>query len=678
MSEKLKHKIPTQRTRAAFKPDTFNEENRTIDVVFATESAVRMWDWEQGELVDEILVCSPEAGNLIRLNNGAPLLDNHRTYGRTDECVVGVVESARFENNQGVATVRFSKSEDDTRLMEKVKDGIVTGVSVGYNVSEYTIERREGVRDIYRATKWEATEISLTPVQADAGARVRSDEQTNEVEIIEQTADVYNSNENTPPSTEENTAQDPPEEIEEIINLNNEEMTEEEKKALEQKQRSEAALEERQRSSGIRKLVRALSGLDDSFADTLIDEGVTLEVAQTRALAEWEAKNPLTPRNNAQQQQTNAEQTRSAMSNALVLRINPQAAEIMGEENVRAASDFRGMNLLRLAEESLIRSGINTNGLTPREIAKGALGGSVRGLHHTTDFPLLLGDTINRTLLAQYMLQTRTFLAWCRRATMADFRAVTRVRLSEILGNLEEVKEGAEYKYGTMTESGETYKLAKYGKIIGVTWESIVNDDLSAFSRIPQSFAAQASTKQSDIVYSILTGNPVMSDGKGLFHADHGNYKGTAGNLTTGGTALSETSLAEAEVAFLNQKDASGQFINSSPRYLIVGPKNKIIAQKLTSTNFTPAKQGDIALPQFTGLTPIVDPRLTNYEWFLAADPNMIDTVEYAFLDGEQELFTDQREGFNIDGVEVKARMVFAAKAIDWRGLYRNNGAAPA
>jgi hypothetical protein len=69
---------------------------------------------------------------------------------------------------------------------------------------------------------------------------------------------------------------------------------------------------------------------------------------------------------------------------------------------------------------------------------------------------------------------------------------------------------------------------------------------------------------------------------------------------------------------------------------------------------------------------------LKNYEWFLAADPNMIDTIEYAFLDGEQELFTDQREGFNIDGVEVKARMVFAAKAIDWRGLYRNNGAAPA
>lgn len=672
MPDKLKKQIPTQRTRAEFKAESFNEADRTVEVVFATETATRMYDWEAGGMIEEVLICDSMNGDLSRLNNGAPALDNHNRYGKTADNVVGVVSNARFEGGVGIAKIRFGSSESDTNLMNKVRDKIITGISVGYNVYEYQVTRTEGQTPIYKATKWEPTEISFTPVQADKNSRVRSEEATNDVNIIEDTIVVE------VPVTIEDTTKENPKETEEIINLNNEEMTEEERKALEQKQRSDAALEERQRSSGIRKLVRALSGLNDSFADTLIEEGVTLEVAQTRALNEWEAKNPINAKPNAQQQQTANEQTRSAMSNALLLRINPQAAEVMGEENVRAANDFKGMNLLRLAEESLIRSGISTNGLSAREIAKGALGGMIRGLHHTTDFPLLLGDTINRTLLAQYMLQTRTFLTWCRRATMSDFRAVTRVRLSEILGNLEEVKEGAEYKYGTMTESGETYKLAKYGKIIGITWESIVNDDLSAFNRIPQSFAAQASTKQSDIVYSILTTNPVMSDSKGLFHADHGNFKGTAGSLTAGGTALSETSLAEAEVAFLTQKDASGQFINSSPRYLIVGPKNKITAQKLTSTNFTPAKQGDISVPQFTGLTPVVDPRLTNYEWFLAADPNMIDTIEYAFLDGEQELFTDQREGFHIDGVEVKARMVFAAKAIDWRGLYRNNGSAPA
>jgi len=102
------------------------------------------------------------------------------------------------------------------------------------------------------------------------------------------------------------------------------------------------------------------------------------------------------------------------------------------------------------------------------------------------------------------------------------------------------------------------------------------------------------------------------------------------------------------------------------------------LAYKLTSTNFTPAKQSDISVPALTGLQVIVEPRITDYAWFLSADTAMVDTIEYAFLDGEQELFTEQRTGFDVDGIEIKARMVFAAKAIDHRGLFKNNGAQPA
>jgi len=103
-----------------------------------------------------------------------------------------------------------------------------------------------------------------------------------------------------------------------------------------------------------------------------------------------------------------------------------------------------------------------TAGMSGKEIATFALGGKIRGLHHTTDFPLLLMDTVNRTLLAQYAIQERTFTAWARRATMNDFRTVTRARLSELLGDLEKVREGEEYKYGTFSEGGESYKLVLF------------------------------------------------------------------------------------------------------------------------------------------------------------------------------------------------------------------------
>jgi len=670
--KKITQKIPTQRTRAEFKAESFNETDRTVEVIFATETAVRTFDWDAYEMVDEVLVCMPENGDLTRLNNGAPALDNHNRYGKTSDVVVGVVESARFENNYGIAKIRFGNTEDDTKLMEKVRDKIVTGVSVGYNVYEYQVTRKEGEKPIYRATKWEATEISFTPVQADINSRVRSENETNDVVINEEITISETQTEEIP---EENN-----------INLNTIEMTEEEKAALElankakeNATRSAAATEERARIKGISAHCRAL-GLPQSVADTLIEENIDLATAGQRALVEWEKAQPVNPNPSVRQVQDDKEKTRSAMTNALVLRINPNAATVMGEENVRAAEDFRGMNLLRFAEEALIRSGVRTSGMSSKDIATFALGGKVRGLHHTTDFPLLLMDTVNRTLLAQYAIQERTFTAWARRSTMNDFRAVTRVRLSEMLGNLEKVQEGGEYKYGTFSEGGETYKLAKYGKIIGITWEAIINDDLSAFDRLPQAFAASAARLQTNIVYSMLLANGFtpMNDGNALFSAAHGNFVGTAANQTAGGTALSEASLTTAYTSFRSQKDAAGNKLNLKPKFLIVGPKNEFLAQKLTSVNFVATKQSDTPIGSLTGLTLVVDAEIENYEWFLAADPASLDTVEYAFLAGQEELFIDQREGFDTDGLEVKARLIFAAKAIDWRGLYRNNGAVPA
>jgi len=670
--KKETRQLPTQRTRAEFKAESFNEADRTVEVIFATETAVRTYDWDEG-MIDEVLICNPLNGDLTRLNSGAPALDNHDKYGSTAEKVVGVVSDARFENGAGIAKIRFGNSESDTKLMNKVRDKIVTGVSVGYNVYEYQVTRSDGSRPVYKATKWEATEISFVPVQADVNSRVRSEEGTNDVVVSEEIPATI-------PVVEENNI-----EQENNTNLNTIEMTEEEKAALELERkskenatRSAAASEERARIKGISAHCRAL-GLPQSVADTLIEDNIDLATAGQRALAEWEKLQPANPNPTVQQVQDDKEKTRSAMTNALVLRITPNAAQVMGEENVRAAQEFRGMNLLRFAEESLIRAGVRTAGMSGKEIATFALGGKIRGLHHTTDFPLLLMDTVNRTLLAQYAIQERTFTAWARRATMNDFRTVTRARLSELLGDLEKVKEGEEYKYGTFSEGGESYKLAKYGKIIGITWEAIINDDLSAFDRLPQAFAAAAARLQTNIVYSMLLANgfAVMNDGAALFSAAHKNFVGTAGNQTTGGTALSEATLSAAYTSFRQQEDGAGNKLNLKPKFLIVGPKNEFLAQKLTSVNFVATKQSDTPIGSLTGLTLVVDAEIENYEWFLASDPASLDTVEYAFLAGEEELFIDQREGFNIDGLEVKARLIFAAKAIDWRGLYRNNGAAP-
>ena len=102
---------------------------------------------------------------------------------------------------------------------------------------------------------------------------------------------------------------------------------------------------------------------------------------------------------------------------------------------------------------------------------------------------------------------------------------------------MKKVTENGEFKRGIVTEGQETYQLATVGKIIGLTRQAIINDDMSAFTRVPGMFATAAANYESDIVYGMLTTNAALADGFALFQA--ANHK----NLTSTGTAISIDSL---------------------------------------------------------------------------------------------------------------------------------------
>lgn len=165
--------------------------------------------------------------------------------------------------------------------------------------------------------------------------------------------------------------------------------------------------------------------------------------------------------------------------------------------------------------------------------------------------------------------------------------------------------------------------------------------------------------------------NPDMGDGTALFHADHGNL-GTA-------SVVSEAALAAAYRAFGQQKGIEDRLISILPRFILVPPGSRSVEARKQITSTTPSSTADVNT--FSGRLEVVEePRLIpsagQDPWFLAADPARIDTVEYAYLDGQEGVFTETRMGFEVDGIEIKARHDFAAKAIDHRDLWKNPGAA--
>jgi len=163
--------IPALRRLAPIK--SFNSDQRTVDVMWSAGAQVRRYDWWEDEYWLEELDLTKV--NLSRLNNGAPVLNSHARGGLDD--VIGVVERAWVEKNEGMATLRFSSRADVAPFVQDVKEGILRSVSIGYEVLKYEevgFDKKTGYR-VMRAVDWVPFEVSFVPVgaDADAGARAR-------------------------------------------------------------------------------------------------------------------------------------------------------------------------------------------------------------------------------------------------------------------------------------------------------------------------------------------------------------------------------------------------------------------------------------------------------------------------------------------------------------------------
>lgn len=351
------------------------------------------------------------------------------------------------------------------------------------------------------------------------------------------------------------------------------------------------------------------------------------------------------------------------------------ALAVLGRTFGHAVSDeraqqFRGFNAVDLARDCVERAGIRTRGMSRNEIA-------VKALHSTSDFPSILDATVTRTLRQGYELAGRTFQPFCRRATLPDFKEISRVQLGGA-PSLKRVLEGEEYEYGSIGQGAEKYRVHKYGRLFSVTWETLINDDLGAILTQMQGWGASAGEMESDIVYAILTGNPAMADGKTLFHADHRNT-GTAAALIDQINPASDAPkpVTEMRKKFRLQKGLDDRYITVTPSFLIVPAALEQDGIDVTTRANTQRPQDQNKV--IPSLQVIAEGRLddaSEQTWYGAASPTTVDTIEYAFLEGHEGVFTESRNGFEVDGMQFKARHVFGAKAIDWRGLYRNAGAA--
>lgn len=329
-----------------------------------------------------------------------------------------------------------------------------------------------------------------------------------------------------------------------------------------------------------------------------------------------------------------------------------------------AARDLSRMSIVGMAETFLKQRGTSTRNMSATAILNAVT-------HSTGDFLALLSNVAGKALIAGYDAEPASHRIWTKEVEVPDFKTQTRVQLSEAPALLP-VLQGDEYTHGTFGDAKEEYQLITAGRLFSITRQALINDDMSAFTRLPQAFGASATRREADEVYGILTTNGNMSDGTALFHADHSNLMAAA--------ALSIASLGAARAAMRIQTGLNGQAtLNLVPRYLVVPAALETVAEQLLASLVDPSKSNSTPNLDFVrGLTLVVDARLdadSTTAWYLAADSMQVDTIERAYLEGQRGVSYEERPGWEVDGMEIKARLDFASKAIDWRGLLMNPGA---
>jgi phage head maturation protease len=638
----LTQQIPMLSTRAAVQPQTYNEDARTVELVWTTGAQVRRFDWMEGPYLEELSL-DAKAIRMDRLNSGAPLLANHDA--RSLDAVIGVVEKAWIDGNQGRATVRFSDREDVAPIISDVRAGILRNISVGYQVHEYEIEKptERGGMPTYRATDWEPMELSIVTIPADSSAQIRGSQELHSVSLTIRGNSMSEPSENQTPADE---VQAP---VETPVAPDANEI------------RAQVRTQELSRIASIRDAVRKAK-LDDTFADKLIDKGISIDEARASVLDAMAAKSDAsaTP-SQIELGKTHEEKALRGMEEALLAR-----AGLVKHEDL-AGNEFRGMRLSDFARMSLEKSGANTRGMSYDSMAQAVL----RNGQTTSDFPVLLENVMHKTLLAAYQTAPDTWRQIARVGSVSDFRAWKRLRTGT-LANLTAVNEAGELTNMPISDAtAESVQASRFGNIISITPETIVNDDFDWIANQASALGRAAARTIEAAVYAKLIANPNMSDGNALLSSDHGN-------IQTSGGAISVATVDAGRVAMAQQMDNdSNDYLNIRPSILLCPISMGGTARVVAGSQYDPDSAARLLVPnKVNGLisTVIDTPRLST-GWYLLANPTDAPVIEVVFLDGNQNPRIQQEESFRTKGMSWSVELPFGVGIVDYRGIYWNDGA---
>lgn len=338
-------------------------------------------------------------------------------------------------------------------------------------------------------------------------------------------------------------------------------------------------------------------------------------------------------------------------------------SRVFGETIANAAADLFGHgggSIAAMCEHVLDCEGLPRPQNTPALIE--AAGSTATG-------QALFQGVIDVALTQPFRASRDTTRGWTSQRQVDNFRSQQRPRIrhGERLSHL---SRGQSADVSALhVQDAESYTASRFAKQFSVSEQDLVDDDTDALITPALALGLAARDLRNDLVYKILLENAAMADSIALFHADHSNLNTSV--------ALSATNL-DAAIASMRTQTENGRPVDVTPSFILVPPALEGLAKRLVR-DMTTADDDSLAVRSEPRLSAgIVDPidDVTSHAgstttWFLAAAD--APTIEVGFIDSPtpQARITPLEMGRW--GLLVDVKFDIGAKALDWRGLQRND-----
>lgn len=261
------------------------------------------------------------------------------------------------------------------------------------------------------------------------------------------------------------------------------------------------------------------------------------------------------------------------------------------------------------------------------------------------------------------------------RRPVNDYKAITGYALTGDM-TYKPLAPGGYIDHGTLGELPYANQAKPYARMLGLSEEDIVNDDIGALGTVMKKTNRGGALALNNLVWKTFLDNATFWTS--------GN--GTA--LSGAGSALGLPGLKAAASAFANLRDPDGELMGVSPAILAVPTALESDAWALMNsdgTNATTAVNAPVpSRNPFSGRYRVVstpylqDARFTGYSaaaWYLLASPDDVPTIEVVFLNGVEMPTVESAEAdFNQLGIQVRGKFAFGAAKQEYRGGVRSAG----